>query len=1001
MWSFFSRDPTKDLAFEIGEKCSLTELDNKSIWQLHEGKRKANGEPVSVFVYEIKGSSESQTQTAKTAFKRIKTLRHPNILMYLDGLETENLLYIVTEKVEPLESYLKTHSVKTNELSISWGLHQIVKGLSFLVNDCQLIHNNVNMSSIYVDKAGEWKLFGVDYVYPADQHPVLKPLPALEKYDPPEKIDPLKPKKGSSKWAADMWGLGCLIWEVFNGPLPRTSALKAVGKIPKPLLPNYCELVGANPMSRPNPSKFIQDCKSPKGFMDNGFVKTNLFLEEIQIKDTTEKTQFFSKLNEELDDFPQEFCRYKILPLLLQAFEFGNAGSAVLTPLVKLGKLLEADDYQKKIVPCVVKMFSSTDRATRIKLLQQMEHFIEYLTADIVNNQIFPNVSHGFMDTNPAIREATVKSMLLMAPKLNEKNLNVEVLKHFARLQSKDDQPGIRTNTTVCIGKVAGHLTPQMRQKVLASAFQRAMKDPFPPARSAGILAMMATQNYYAMRDVAFKVLPTLCSSTVDPDKSVREQAFKGIKIFLKRLEDVSENPEKALEMEADVNAAASTTQSTTGWAGWAVSSITSKFYRKKPNTAESKPAVGQPNSSTNAPTSNKPMQTKPTKPENREPTVANEQDDDDDEEEDIPAIEKDVEVAEDSGSDYGDGDWNDDGDWGTMDDFSTSSNIVSTKKTSYDTSSGWDNDWEDMTTTTTSKQTKSVPPTKTKSALQTKSTATSKSGGLKVGGSKKADSDISDLWGDDWGKVPATTSSKSSSLSTTTKTKTSQKDDIGGWGGDDDDWGSMDTEGKDQTQTEGWDNDDNDDWGALEDFQPKKSSSIVSGKTQPVRTGGSGGGRPSDTTVSTKPKTKPPKGWDDDIDFKADDKGFASASSYNWGGGGSSSASDNFFGDTGGSSQSSTKPSSTTQSLFTAPSKSKTTSSKMTSSGGTDWGTGWDGGDDDTGWGSFGAESETSKADLAKKKREERKLQREKEIQAKRDAKKNAGAMKLGARKL
>ena len=28
-----------------------------------------------------------------------------------------------------------------------------------------------------------------------------------------------------------MWGLGCLIWEVFNGTLPRTSSLKALGKV--------------------------------------------------------------------------------------------------------------------------------------------------------------------------------------------------------------------------------------------------------------------------------------------------------------------------------------------------------------------------------------------------------------------------------------------------------------------------------------------------------------------------------------------------------------------------------------------------------------------------------------------------------------------------------------------------------------------------------------------------------------------------------------------------
>lgn len=36
------------------------------------------------------------------------------------------------------------------------------------------------------------------------------------------------------------------------------------------------------------------------------------------------------------------------------------------------------------------------------------------------------------------------------------------------------------------MGKIAQFLHPQIRQKVLISAFIRAMKDPFPPARTAG-----------------------------------------------------------------------------------------------------------------------------------------------------------------------------------------------------------------------------------------------------------------------------------------------------------------------------------------------------------------------------------------------------------------------------------------------------------------------------------------------------------------------------------
>lgn len=76
------------------------------------------------------------------------------------------------------------------------------KGLSFLINDCNLVHNNVCISSIFVDPAGEWKLGGVDYMYPAsgqDSVPPVKILPMLEKYDPPEKVD-LRKGMMAKKW---------------------------------------------------------------------------------------------------------------------------------------------------------------------------------------------------------------------------------------------------------------------------------------------------------------------------------------------------------------------------------------------------------------------------------------------------------------------------------------------------------------------------------------------------------------------------------------------------------------------------------------------------------------------------------------------------------------------------------------------------------------------------------------------------------------------------------
>ena len=89
-----------------------------------------------------------------------------------------------------------------------------------------------------------------------------------------------------------------------------------------------------------------------------------------------EKNRFFIQLDKSLGLFPDCFAHYKILPHLLNAFEFAGAGSAVLAPLLKIGRVLGADEYQRKIVPCIVRLFNSNDRATRLNLLQQVAHIV-------------------------------------------------------------------------------------------------------------------------------------------------------------------------------------------------------------------------------------------------------------------------------------------------------------------------------------------------------------------------------------------------------------------------------------------------------------------------------------------------------------------------------------------------------------------------------------------------------------------------------------------------
>lgn len=125
MWSFFSRDSSKDFPYEIGEL--QPGLEAKSIWSLHKAKRKNSGDEVSVFVYDIKSGTDVKLELAKASVKKLKTLRHPSILQFLDSLETDKVLYVATEYVEPLGTLIDHLDMELPQRSLylAWGIFQI------------------------------------------------------------------------------------------------------------------------------------------------------------------------------------------------------------------------------------------------------------------------------------------------------------------------------------------------------------------------------------------------------------------------------------------------------------------------------------------------------------------------------------------------------------------------------------------------------------------------------------------------------------------------------------------------------------------------------------------------------------------------------------------------------------------------------------------------------------------------------------------------------------
>lgn len=579
--------------YSIGNKVEF--YSDQSIWSLHHGTKKEDGSEVSIFVFDCQ-KNRDKVQLARNAFKRIRTMRHPDVLRYLDGIETEQSIMFVTDPIEPLSNQLNQDPDKNLVL---WGLYKVANAIKFLNNDCDMVHGNVRISSIFTNKAGEWKLGGFEILCSMkEESPIILTfggiVPDAQRYATPEvKKSGWTAIKDLPSGVVDSYHLGCLIYEAYNNRFETTdSLLSQKGSIPGNMQRIYTLLLSPSFRKRANADMFLDEGLKPRGFFSSDFVKVNLFLENISIKEQGEKEGFFRQLDSTIDSFPSEFAKHKILPELIKAFEFGSGGAKALSAIVKVGEHLSDEEYESVVIQPIIRMFASPDRAIRVSLLENMPKFIDHMTNKMITNQVFPHIATGFSDTIPIIREQTIKSTLLIVPKLSERIINYELLKYLAKLQM-DPEPGIRTNTVICLGKIAKYLSESTRKKVLVSGFTRSLRDGFHHARIASLMALNATIEYYDAQECASKILPVVSVMLIDKEKPVRDQAFKVMNAFVIKVKEFAERmPDTAIveqlntptSEEAAVAAAQGAGMAgvlggaTKGIAGWAVSSLQSRF---------------------------------------------------------------------------------------------------------------------------------------------------------------------------------------------------------------------------------------------------------------------------------------------------------------------------------------------------------------------------------------------------------------------------------------
>ena len=73
-----------------------------------------------------------------------------------DGADTEDAVYVVTERVEPLVEWSADAASKSDSSTLAsaqcWGLYNVAKAVSFINNDCKMVHGNICRDSVFVSK---------------------------------------------------------------------------------------------------------------------------------------------------------------------------------------------------------------------------------------------------------------------------------------------------------------------------------------------------------------------------------------------------------------------------------------------------------------------------------------------------------------------------------------------------------------------------------------------------------------------------------------------------------------------------------------------------------------------------------------------------------------------------------------------------------------------------------------------------------------------------------
>jgi Protein kinase domain len=289
-------------------------------------------------------ASSTLTNACTRYVQRLRTIKHPYILSYVDSVISDDSVVLVTENAKPLDVWIESYENNSENLSstkisstnlhpndikvldsdsvrndLLWGLHCICTALDFLHSKVKVSHNNLSIHSIFVISNGDWKIGGLDFTTQPgnveDEEFLGKCSSHLtQEYLAPERV------KGDSRgsFPSDVFSLSKVITYIF-------AQMRI--KVPDDL-DRVIKKMSSVDMKRRPTAAVVQTCRD----LSSDYIALLTSLNDLALKTALEVQDILQKLIAQAPLLSKSICCQRVLNIISQqlkmaVLDFSNRDS--------------------------------------------------------------------------------------------------------------------------------------------------------------------------------------------------------------------------------------------------------------------------------------------------------------------------------------------------------------------------------------------------------------------------------------------------------------------------------------------------------------------------------------------------------------------------------------------------------------------------------------------------------------------------------------------------